>query len=178
MCLINEGHSAILNDKAEAARCHLLFSRFLNCFLNELQLWGPGAVIPLERSGNDEIQNFKVWWMSAPDLVCVWGHPHAPGAISTAESLYCGKKKKKKMHMSSISVTIRDAVYNYPFVFSSSRWKWRIYSVCASCSRCCGVYESKFSVKITNMAEWWAEQPPHRGCNVRKIRAHWWTSLN
>lgn len=132
MCLINEGHSAILNDKAEAARCHLLFSRFLNCFLNELQLWGPGAVIPLERSGNDEIQNFKVWWMSAPDLVCVRS-PHAPGTISTTELLFCGGKKKKRerrrgrkreMHMSNASATIRETVYNYLFVCSSSRWKW------------------------------------------------------
>lgn len=130
MCLINEGHSAALNDKAETARCHLLFSRFLNCFLNELQLWGPGAVIPLERSGNDEIQNFKVWWMSAPDLVCVRS-PRAPGAISTTELLFSGEKKRarergreRETHMSNASATIRETVYNYLFVCSSSRWGW------------------------------------------------------
>jgi len=134
----------------------------------------------------DPFRKIRKWWnpkfQSVMDVssrfgVCVRSPPCTWCYLHSRITLLW-KKKKKKMHMSSVSVTIRDAVYNYPFVFSSSRWKWRIYSVCASCSRCCGVYESKFSVKITNMAEWWAEQPPHRGCNVRKIRAHWWTSLN
>lgn len=176
MCLINEGHSAALNDKAETARCHLLFSRFLNCFLNELQLWGPGAVIPLERSGNDEIQNFKVWWMSAPDLVCVRS-PRAPGAISTTELLFSGEKKEREgereTHMSNASATIRETVYNYLFVCSSSRWRWwsvlsprphplSHYRYCRGCvkhtvfvnqSRCGG--NSGATRKQDNKLQWW-----------------------
>lgn len=42
-----------------------------------------------------------------------------------------GKKKKEKegegereMHMSNTGATIRETVYNYLFVCSSSRWKW------------------------------------------------------
>lgn len=69
--------------------------------------------------------------MSAPDLVCVRS-PRAPGTIATTELLFCGRKKKKEkegegereMHMSNTGATIRETVYNYLFVCSSSRWKW------------------------------------------------------
>lgn len=103
------------------------FSRFLNCFLNELQLWGPGAVIPLERSGK--------WWnpkfQSVMDVssrfgVCVrspraWCHLHNRITFQWRKKR---EREERETHMSNASATIRETVYNYLFVCSSSRWRW------------------------------------------------------
>jgi hypothetical protein len=67
--------------------------------------------------------------------LCTWSHLH-----NRITFLWRGKKKKKEkgeqarerererrasgLHMSNASATIRETVYNYLFVCSSSRWKW------------------------------------------------------
>lgn len=56
---------------------------------------------------------------------CTWYHRH-----NRITFLWKEKKKEKEgegereMHMSNTGATIRETVYNYLFVCSSSRWKW------------------------------------------------------
>lgn len=139
MCLINEGHSAILNDKAEAARCHLLFFSVFKL----LSKW----TTAVRARCCDPFRKIRKWWnpkfQSVMDVSsrfgvcevtpCTWCHLY-----NRITFLWRGERKKKKkrrargregegergMHMSNASATIRETVYNYLFVRASSRWKW------------------------------------------------------
>lgn len=117
MCLINEGHSAILNDKAEAARCHLLFSSVFKL----LSKW----TTAVRARCCDPFRKIRKWWnpkfQSVMDVSsrfgvcvrspsCTWCYLHSSNAFSVA------RESERNRCTCQIRVTIWETVYNYPFV--------------------------------------------------------------